>query len=225
MEYRQNETITRAYEPSLLSTHRVLRNTYFLLSLTLIFSAITAGYAMVSHAAPVGPILTMVGMFGLLFLTQALRNSAWGLLSIFLFTGFVGYTLGPLLNLFITHFANGEQIVLTALAGTGGIFLALSGYTLVTRKDFSFLGGFLFIALIGILIASIVGMFFQVPMMQMVITCAGILVASGLILFDTSRIIYGGETNYIMATIQLYLDVYMLFVNLLSLLGMSNNRD
>lgn len=224
MDYHQNALYSSARTSSILQ-HKVLRNTYFLLSLTLLFSAICAGFSMALNLPYPGPILTFIGMFGLLFLTQALRNSAWGLLAIFLFTGFTGYALGPVLNMFINHVSNGQQILLTALGGTGAIFIGLSAYTLITRKDFSFLGGMLFVALLTVMIMSLIGLYFQTPMLNLIISAASILIASGLILFDTSRIIHDGETNYIMATIQLYLDFYMLFINLLNFLGIMSDKE
>lgn len=224
MDYIQQPSYSSTQSIGVLQ-HRVLRNTYFLLSLTLLFSAVCAAGSMVLQLPYPGPLLTMVGMFGLLFLTQALRNSVWGLVAIFLFTGFTGYSLGPVLNLFMYQVVNGQQILLTALGGTGAIFTGLSAYTLVSRKDFSFLGGILFVGILSLLIVSLIGMFFQTPILQLGLSAAGILIASGYILYDTSRIIHDGETNYIMATIQLYLDFYMLFINLLNLLGIMNQRD
>ncbi len=216
---QQNDNVVVRRNESILSTHKVLRNTYILLSFTLLFSALMAGVAMVTNAPPLNPIIVLVGYMGLLFLTMGLRNSPFGLISVFAFTGFLGWTLGPMLNAYIHVFSNGAEIIMTALGGTGVIFFALSAYVLVTKKDFSFLGGFLFIGLLLAILASIAGIFFNVPGLQLAVSCAVVLIASGLILFDTSRIIHNGETNYIMATIALYLDIYMLFVNLLNILS------
>lgn len=215
----QNDFTAVTRSQSLLSTHVVLRNTYLLLSMTLLFSAVMAGTAMVTNATPLHPLLVMGGYIGLLLLTSALRNSPLGLISIFAFTGFLGWTLGPMLNMYLHTFANGAQLITVALAGTGVIFLSLSGYVLVTGKDFSYMGGFLFIGLIIAILASVAGMFFNIPGLQLAVSCATMLIAAGLILFDTSRIIHNGERNYIMATIALYLDIYMVFVNLLQILG------
>jgi len=201
------------------TANRVLRNTYFLLSLTLLVSAAMAAYAITTNATPVGFVIQLVGMFGLLFLTMALRNSAWGVLSIFLFTAFTGYTLGPTLNMYIHGFSNGSQMVMTALGATGLIFASLSGYVLTTRKDFSFLGGVLFIALITAVVISIAAMVFNLAMTQVVISGAFAVIFSGYILYDTSQIIHGGQTNYIMATVSLYLDILNLFLALLRLLS------
>lgn len=217
---------TRPQQPSILATHTVLRNTYFLLSLTLLFSAGTATYAMLSGAKGPGIFLFLIGMFGLSFLVQALRNSAWGILAAFLFTGFLGYTLGPILSMYLHAFSNGSQIIMTALGATGFIFLALSGYVLTTRKDFSYMGGFLFAAITVAFIAGIAGIFFQMPMLQIIISGAFALLSSGLILFQTSQIIHGGETNYIMATVSIYTALFNLFISLLQLLGaFGGSRD
>jgi len=222
---RQNNVITQG-RVSELSVNKVLRNTYLLLSMTLLFSAGTAAFATLTNAQPMNFLVLLGGMFGLLFLTRKLRNSIWGLPSIFLFTGFMGYTLGPVLNMYLHTFSNGPQLVMGAAAGTGTIFLALSAYAVTTRKNFSYLGGFLFVALLVGIMASLIAAFFNVPGLQLFISAAFVLIASGLILFDTSRIVNGGESNYIMATVQLYMDIYILFVNLLNILGaLSGNRS
>lgn len=217
-DIRPNATTRPAYQ-SVLATNVVLRNTYFLLSLTLIFSALMAAFAMKSNVGPLPILIQVAGMFGLLFLTMALRNSIWGVVSIFAFTGFTGYTLGPILNAYISEFSNGSQLILTSLGATGVIFVALSGYVLTTKKDFSFLGGFLFVVLLGGLLLSLAGMFFHLPMMQVAISGLFVVVFSGYILFNTSQILNGGETNYVMATITLYLDILNLFLSLLRILS------
>ncbi len=202
-----------------LATNKLIRNTYTLLSLTLLFSALTAGIAMAMNMPYMGPLLTLGGYFGLLFLTHWLRNSAWGLLAVFALTGFMGLTLGPLLNAYISNYANGTQLVMTALGGTGVIFLGLSGYALTTRKDFSFMGGFL---MVGILVAFLAGLgawIFSIPALSLAVSAMFILLMSGLILYQTSEMIHGGETNYIMATITLYVAIYNLFMSLLHLLA------
>jgi len=218
--------ILHARQDSILSTHSVLRNTYFLLSLTLLFSAGVAAYTMAINASSPGIIITLVGFFGLSFLVSALRNSAWGIAAAFVFTGFLGYTIGPLLNMYISAFSNGSQIVMTALGATGFIFLSLSAYVLTTRKDFSYMGGFLFAAIMVAFFAGLAGLFFNMPMLQIVISGAFALLSSGLILYQTSQIIHGGETNYIMATISIYVSLFNLFTSLLQLLGaFGGNRD
>lgn len=210
---------------SVISTNKVLRNTYLLLSITLLFSAFTAYLAYASGARPMNPLIMIVGVYGLMFLTQATRNSIWGLASAFAFTGFLGYTLGPVISFFMVGFSNGPQLVATALGGTGMIFFALSGYALTTRKDFSFLSGFLFVGIMLVLLAMIAGVFFQIPALQLVISAVFILISSGLILFQTSEIIHGGETNYISATVGLYVSIYNLFISLLNILSAFSGRD
>lgn len=224
MQNNDTFAVSRRTE-SILATNAVLRNTYILLGLTLLFSALTAGFAMMSNARPLNPFITIVGYFGLLFVTQALRNSSWGLVSVFALTGFMGYTLGPILNLYINHVANGHQIITMSLGTTGLIFIALSGYALISRKDFSFMGGFLMVGALVAFIGSIAGLFFHIPALMLGISAMFVLISSGLILFQTSQIIHGGETNYIMATISLYISLYNIFVSLLNLLGASNSRN
>lgn len=222
---RNDVTLLSQRRESVLATNKVLRNTYLLLSMTFLFSALTA-YASFAYAVkPLNPLLMIVGVYGLMFLTQALRNSPLGLLSVFAFTGFLGYTLGPILNFYISHFSNGPQLVGAALGGTGVIFFALSGYALTTRKDFSYLGGFLFVGVMVAMLAMIAGLFFHMPALQLVISAAFILISSGLILFQTSEIIHGGETNYISATVALFVSIYNLFVSLLNLLSAFSGRD
>jgi modulator of FtsH protease len=211
-------------QESALATNKVLRNTYMLLSATLLFSAAMAGVSIVLRLPSFGPLVTIGGMFGLLFLTRKLSNSAGGIISVFAFTGFMGLTLGPLLSLYLETIPNGGELILTALGATGVIFFALSAYVLKTGKDFSFLGGFLMVGLIGVVVVMLVGWFLvDLSAYQMVISSVVVLLMGGLILFDTSRIIHGGETNYIMATISLYLSIYNMFIHLLFLLGGSRN--
>lgn len=218
--------ILRPRQESILSTHRVLRNTYFLLSLTLLFSAGTAAYAMATHAMGPGMLVFLIGIFGLSFLVSLLRNSVWGIVAAFAFTGFLGYTLGPILNLYLSSFSNGGQIIMTALGATGVIFLALTGYVIKTQKDFTYLGGFLFAAITVAFLIGLAGVLFQLPMLQLVISGAFALLSSALILFHTSQIIEGGETNYIMATVSIYVALFNLFTSLLQLLGaFSGNRE
>ena len=207
-----------------LSTNKVLRNTYALLSMTLLFSALTAGVAVVSNALPLPWFIVLAGYFGLFFLTARLSNSAWGLAAVFALTGFMGYTLGPILNLYLA-LPNGPQVVMTALGGTGAIFLGLSAYALVTRKDFSFMGGFLMVGMLVVVLAMLANLFLAIPALTMTLSAVVILLMAGFILYDTSRIINGGETNYIMATVALYVDIYNLFINLLQLLGIFSGDD
>lgn len=225
MQQRNPSVITRSKE-SILASNAVLRNTYLLLSLTLLFSAATAGLAMAFNAPPLNPFITLIGYFGLLFATQRVRNSGWGIVLVFALTGFMGYTLGPILNMYIRQFANGSELVMMALGSTGLTFLVLSGYALTTRKDFSYLRSFLFVGLIIGFVASIATLFFHTPMLNVVVSGLFVIISSGMILFQTSEIIRGGETNYIMATITLYVSLYNLFLSLLNLFAMfSGNRD
>jgi len=211
-------------EQSALATNKVLRNTYTLLSMTLLFSGLCAGIAVKIGMPPMGMIITLVGYFGLLFLTTKLRNSAWGLLSVFALTGFMGLTLGPIISMYLS-IPNGDQIVMTAMGGTGVIFLGLSGYALTTRKDFSFLGGFLMVGILVAFLAGIASMFLSMPGLSLAVSAMFILLMSGLILYQTSQIIHGGETNYIMATVTLYISIYNLFLSLLQLLGAFGGND
>jgi len=218
------DTISHQSQESTLATNKVLRNTYSLLSMTLMFSALTAGASMALNLPHPGIILTLVGYFGLLFLTAKYRDSGLGLAFVFALTGFMGYTLGPILNAYM-GLANGAQIVTTAMAGTGAIFLGLSGYALTSRKDFSFMGGFL---VTGILVAFLAGLgawVFEVPGLSLAVSAMFILLMSGLILYETSNIIHGGETNYIMATVSLYVSIFNLFTSLLHLLGFMSGDE
>ena len=203
----------------------VLRNTYALLSMTLLFSAATAGVAMATNAPPMHWLLVLGGYFGLLFLTTALRNSVWGIASVFALTGFMGYTLGPMLNAYIGAFSNGTELVMMALGGTGVIFLGLSAYALTTRQDFSFLRGFLLVGILVMFLAGIAALIFQLPALSLAVSAAFVLLMSGLILYQTSEIIHGGETNYIMATVTLYVAIFNLFTSLLHLLGVFGGEE
>ncbi|MDX1252439.1 MAG: Bax inhibitor-1/YccA family protein [Gammaproteobacteria bacterium] len=209
---------------STVTTNKLIRNTYTLLAMTLLFSAATAGASIKFNLPHPGLIITLVGYFGLLFLTYKLRNSAWGLLSVFGLTGFMGLTLGPIINSYL-GLPNGGQTVMMAMGATGAIFLGLSAYALTSRRDFSFMGGFLFV---GVLVAFLTGLgaiFFELPTLALAVSAMFVLLASGLILFETSQIVHGGETNYILATVSLYVSIYNLFASLLHLLGVFNSND
>ncbi|SBS26734.1 Modulator of FtsH protease YccA [Marinomonas aquimarina] len=211
-----------------LSTHtsqaanKTLRNTYGLLSLTLLFSAFTAGISMVFNLPHPGLILTLVGFYGLLFLTYKCRNSAIGLLCVFALTGFMGLTLGPILNAYLSM-SNGATLIMSALGMTGLSFLGLSAYALVSKKDFSFLNGFITIGFFALLFAMIAGFFVQLPALQIFISVGFTLFSGAIILLQTSEIVRGGETNYIMATVNLYVALYNMFLSLLSLFGMASD--
>ncbi len=209
-----------------LNTNSVLRNTFMLLSLTLLFSAATAGLAVMTNAAPMNPWLLMIGYFGLLFATQATSQTGLGLVFVFALTGFMGFTLGPVLNLYLNAFSNGGQLIMTAFAGTGAIFVTLSMYAMSSQKDFSYMGGFLSAAAITAFIAGLAAMVFNMPMLDLIVSSAFMLISSGFILFEVSQIVNGGERNYILATVSLYVSIFNIFVNLLRLLAVFvGNRD
>jgi modulator of FtsH protease len=201
-----------------LASNKLIRNTYTLLSMTLLFSAAMAAVAMSANMPPLNIFVVLGGYFGLLFLTNALRNSAWGILSVFALTGFMGFTLGPILNFYVSAVGNGSQLVMMALGGTGVIFLGLSGYALSTRKDFSFMGGFLFAGILVAFLAALGAYFFSMPGLALAVSAMFMLLMCGLILWQTSAMVHGGETNYIMATVTLYVAIYNLFTSLLHLL-------
>jgi modulator of FtsH protease len=211
-------------QTAILSTNKVIRNTYTLLSMTLLFSALAAGVSMTLNLPHPGLLLTLVGYFGLLFATSRFRNSGLGLVFVFALTGFMGYTLGPIISAYLSM-ANGVQIVMTAMGGTGVIFLGLSGYTLVSRKDFSFIGGFLMVGILVAFLAGLGAVFFEMPGLSLAVSSMFVLLMAGLILYETSNIIHGGETNYIMATVTLYVAIFNLFTSLLHLLGFMNGED
>ena len=207
-----------------LAANKVIRNTYLLLSMTLLFSAAVAGLAVAWKLPHPGLNVTLVGYFGLLFLTTKLRNSGWGLMSVFALTGFMGYTLGPILSHYL-GLPNGGQTVMTAMAATAAIFVGLSGYALTTRKDFSFMGGFLFVGILVAFLAGLGAIFLQMPALSLAVSAMFVLLMSGLILYETSNIVRGGETNYVMATVTLFVAIFNLFTSLLHLLGFSNSNE
>ena len=210
---------------SVVATNRLIRNTYSLLALTLLFSGLTAGLSMVLAVPPMAYLLCAGGALVLIwFVLPKAARSANGLWVVFGITGLLGFGLGPILSLYLA-LPNGSSVVMTALGGTGVIFLALSGYALTTRRDFSFLGGFLFTGFIVVLVAIIANLFLQIPVLSLVISAVVILIMSGFILFDTGRMVNGGETNYILATVSLYLSIFNIFIHLLHLLGIASGDD
>ena len=204
--------------------NKVMRNTYALLSITLLFSAVTAGITAAWNLPSPGIIITLVGYFGLLFLTTKFRNSGAGLLCVFALTGFMGYTLGPIINSYLS-LSNGPQLIMTAMCGTALIFLVLSTYVLTTQKDFSFLGGFLSVGILVAFVAGLSALFFEISALSLAVSAVFVLLMSGLILYQTSAIIHGGETNYIMATVALFVSVFNLFTSLLHLLGFMGSDE
>ena len=209
---------------SVIATNKVLKNTYMLLGMTLAFSAVTAGISMamgLGHGAAL--VLSLVG-FGLLFVVHKMADTSKGLLAIFAFTGVMGASIGPMLNYYLSM-PGGPQLVMQALGGTAVVFFGLSAYALTTRKDFSYMGGFLMVGLLVAVVASIANIFMGIPAVSLAISAAIVMIMSGLILFDTSRIINGGETNYIRATVGLYLNIYNLFIHMLHLLTALSGDD
>lgn len=213
------QSVTQSRESAYSDTNQLIRNTYLLLSMTLLFSAVTAGIAMVVQMPPIHWLLTLVIYMGLLFATSALKNSVWGLAAVFALTGFLGLTLGPLLSTYVTVFSNGSQLIMMAFGSTAVIFLGLSGYALTTRKDFSFMGSFLFAGILVAFLAGIGAIVFQLPGLSLAVSAMFVLLMSGLILYETSDLVHGRETNYIMATVGLYVTIFNLFISLLQLFG------
>ena len=216
-------TETRSHS-SALATNKVIRNTYMLLSMTLLFSALTAGISMTLNLPHPGLLLTLAGYFGLLFLVAKFRNSTAGLGLVFALTGFMGYTLGPMLNAYLS-LPNGGQVVMTAMGATGAVFLGLSGYALTTRKDFRFMGGFLMVGILVAFLAGLGAVFLEMPGLSLAVSAMFVLLMAGLILYETSNIIHGGETNYVMATVTLYVSIFNLFTSLLHLLGAFSSQE
>ena len=213
----QEQELTLGREQaSELETSKVLRSTYMLLSMTILFSAATAGVAMALEVPYMG-LWTLLPYFVLLFVVEKTKNSVWGLVSVFALTGWLGFTAGPIINFYLG--VSGYEPILMALGGTGLIFFTLSGYVLVTKKDLSFMTGFLMTGMLVAFIAAIASVFLNIPGLSLAVSCMFLLLSSGLIMWQTSAIIHGGETNYISATVTLYVMVYNIFMILLSFLG------
>ena len=222
METQTIQNSTQSIEQT-VSRNKVVRNTYMLLSMTLLFSAMTAGISVALNLPHPGLILTLVGYFGLLFATSKFRNSGLGIVFVFALTGFMGLTLGPMISAYLS-LPSGGQIVMNAMAATGIIFISLSAYALTTKKDFSFMGGFLMVGIIVAFLAGLAAFFFDMGALSLVVSAMFVLLMSGLILYETSNIIHGGETNYIMATTTLYVAIFNLFTSLLHLMGFMNQE-
>jgi modulator of FtsH protease len=212
-------------QESALSVNKVVRNTYMLLSMTLFFSAICATASMAMQVSQGAGFMMLLGGFGMSFVVRATAKSSKGLVAVFVFAGLMGAALGPTINVYLMAYANGSAIVAQALGGTALIFLSLSGYALTSGKNFNFLGGFIFTGMMVVIVAMIANIFLQIPAFSLAISSAVILLMSGFILFDTSRIVNGGERNYIMATISLYLSIFNIFIHLLHLLGSLTGRQ
>lgn len=215
------EKIITSSRESLLSTHRVLRNTYFLLGMTLAFSAVVATISTVMQLPGPGLILMLVGFYGLMFLTHRLADKPSGIIAAFAFTGFLGYCLGPILNSYLS--AGMGDVIGLALGGTAAVFFGCSAYVLTTRRDMSFLGGMMMAGFVVLLVAVVANLFLQIPALHLAISTLFILFSAGAILWETSNIIHGGESNYIRATVSLYVSIYNIFLSLLSLLGFARN--
>ncbi len=226
----QYQTITQIGTLA-LEQNKVLRNTYMMLAITMVptvigaFIGLVTNFSFLAQNPIMGSLLMFGAMIGMLFAVSALRNSVWGIVALLVFTFVAGWFLGPILQVAL-NMKNGAQLVGMAAGGTGLIFFSLATFATVTKKDFSFMGKFLFIGLILLIVASLANLFFQVPAMSLTISAIAVLLFSAYILFDISRIVNGGETNYVMATMGLYLSIYNIFVHLLSLLmAFSGERD
>lgn len=220
----QDYILSQGAKGTELEVSRVLRNTYGLLALTLAFSAVMAFVAQQMNVRYPNVFVVLIGFYGLFFLTNKLQDSVWGIVSTFALTGFMGYILGPVLNRYL-GMAGGAEIVSSAFAMTALVFGGLSAYVLITRKDMSFLSGFITAGFFVLLGATIAGMFFHISGLQLAISAGFVLFSSVCILFQTSAIIHGGERNYIMATVSLYVSIYNLFVSLLQLFGLMGRDD
>lgn len=216
--------LPRSGGESILASNRVIRNTYLLLSLTLLFSAVTAGASVALNLPHPGIIITLVGYFGLLFAIHKLQNSGAAVGLVFALTGFMGYTLGPIISRYL-GLPNGGEIVMQAMGATAVIFVGLSAYALTTKKDFSFIGGFLTVGILLAFVAGLAALFFEIPALSLAVSAAFVLLMSGLILYETSNIIHGGETNYVLATVTLFVSIFNLFSSLLQLLGFANSNE
>jgi modulator of FtsH protease len=222
---RQFQSAVARPTTSALATNKLIKNTYTLLSMTLLFSALMAGISMAMNMPPMVNLIAFGGAIVLIwFVLPRTANSTAGIFVVFGLTGLMGFGLGPILNMYM-QLQNGGQIISTALGGTGVIFLGLSGYALTTKKDFSFLGGFLMVGFLVLILAMVANLFLQIPAASLAISAAVIMIMSGFILYDTSRMVNGGETNYIHATVGLYLSIYNIFISLLHLLGVFGGGD
>ncbi|WP_295664819.1 Bax inhibitor-1/YccA family protein [uncultured Haemophilus sp.] len=219
----QSRIVVNSQEESLLSTHKVLRNTYFLLGLTMAFSAVVAYISMSLNLPYPNLIVLLVGFYGLLFVTNRLANSAWGILAAFAFTGFMGYTIGPILNMYVAR--GMEDLIMLAFTGTAIVFFACSAYVLTTKKDMSFLSTAIFSLFIVLLLGIVASFFFQIPALAVGISALFVVFSTMTILYETSNIIHGGETNYIRATVSIYVSIYNLFISLLRLLSIFSSDD
>ncbi len=224
MNHRMNTAVRT--EQRVMAENAVLKNTYWLLGITFCFSSMMALFSMSTGAQPINPLLFILMLFGLQYGVIATSKSAWGIPMILAFTGFLGYTIGPILTLYMAVYSNGSEIVFTALGATGVIFLALSTYVITHQKDYSYMGGILFTAILVAFLAGIGAIIFNMPILSIMVSGAFALISSGLILYHTSAIVHGGERNYIIATMSIFVAVFNLFLSLLRILAFfGGNRD
>ena len=208
-----------------LSTNKVLKNTYLLLSATLGFSAVTAGLGMAIGMGPINPFLMLIVYFGLLFAVNRTSQSAWGLVWTFALTGFLGLTIGPIISMYLKVLPNGGEVVTMAFGITAATFLGLSTYVVKSKRDFSFMGSFLVAGVLAAFLLGIVAMLFHLSTLSLVVSGMFVILMAGMMLYQTSEIVRGGETNYILATITLYVSIYNMFLSLLQILGVVSGDD
>ena len=219
----QGNTVSTQVEAKILATNKLIRNTYMLLAMTLVFSAVTATLSVFLRLPPMTYLLSLGGAIVLIwFVLPRTANSTSGIGVVFGITGLLGLGLGPLLSMYLS-LPNGPQIVATALGGTGVIFFALSGYALTTRRNFNFMGGFLATGFLVVLAASLVNIFLGIPAFSLAISATVVMLMSGFLLYETSQMVHGGQDNYVLATVGLYMTIFNLFVSLLHLLGFASN--
>lgn len=222
-DFRHAQAAVISAPASALATNKVLRNTYMLLAATLGFSAVTAGAAIALNLPHPGLIITLVGYFGLLFAVHKTANSALGLLFVFALTGFMGLTLGPIIGAYLKFVPNGPNVVMNAFGMTAIAFVGLSAYAVKSGRSFSFMGGFLFVGIITAFLLGLAAIFFSIPALSLAVSAMFVLLMSGLILWQTGEIVNGGETNYILATVTLFVSIFNLFTSLMHLLGMGGD--
>jgi len=225
-DFTQGRTVDQFSSQHKVAANKVLRNTYLMLSMTLLFSAITAGISMSINAPLLSPIITLIVYFGLFFAVNATKNSPMGIVLTFALTGFLGFTIGPILNFYMTTFSNGSELIMMALGSTALIFFGLSAIALNPNRNFSKMGTFLGIGAIVALVAIVANLFLQIPALALAISVIVALISGALIMYQTNAIIRGGETNYIMATVTIYISILNIFLTILQFLGMfAGNRN
>ena len=221
---QHGRVINQRTDRVILETNKVLKNTYLLLSLTLIFSALTAAFSIAASVPAINPIMTLLVYFGLLFGVQATRNSPMGLVLTFALTGFLGLTIGPILNFYLEAFSNGAELIMMSLGATGAIFLGLSVVAMNPDRDFNKLGSFIGVGSIVCLVAIVANLFLQMPAIHLALSLMIAFISGGMILFQTNQIIKGGERNYITATVTLYISILNIFLTILQFLAMFAGR-